>query len=480
MKRNPKQARRKTFRDDTDVRVDTFVTGDELDQEKLVVEVNEELTEEVDLPATETRSVADGVEAEDTLGLYLKQMAAIPMLNREQELEVVRSLEVARRRYRRAALWSWDIIGQVIDTFERIEAGELVLDRTVDVVPSLDLTVERIRQRLPHHLPALRQLYQEAKAELAKKFRTETRAKPLVPRRGLWSRLRQAVTLAEELSPRTELLDGWTEELQRTTPTAGAEEGAWLLPVIGRRQALYRKVRRELAQANLRLVVSIAKRYRNRGLNFADLIQEGNSGLMRAVDKFDYRLGFKFGTYATWWIRQSITRALADLSRTVRIPSHQVSRLGAFERVRGELMVRNEREPSVEEIASVLGIAPAEARSLGAAGRQAISLDEVAGNDDDSLQDLLADTDTASPGQAADHNLLRDRIAEVLLSLPPRDREVIELRYGLRDGRSRSLDEVAQVFGVTRERIRQIEIRGLGKLRQPERKQRLADFAGAA
>jgi RNA polymerase primary sigma factor len=468
--------------------------ADELDREKLEVEVNEETSavpaeeaEEKQLRAApESERESDGVLAEDTLGLYLKQMAAIPMLNRKRELEVVQGLEVARRRYRRAALWSWNAIGQVLDTFERIEAGELILDRMVDVVPSLDLTVERIRQRMPHHLPVLRQLYQEAKAEFPKMLRAATRAKQLALRRGLWSRLRQAVTLAEELSPRTELLDAWTDELRQKAARAEevglttAEELAWLLPVIEPRRSLYRKVRRELAQANLRLVVSIAKRYHNRGLNFADLIQEGNAGLMRAVDKYDYRLGFKFGTYATWWIRQSITRALADLSRTVRIPSHQISRLGAIERVRGELMLNNEREPTVEEIASAMGIAPAEARSLGAAGRQAVSLDDMVGNDDDSLQDMLSDTSTASPGQAADQNLLRERIAEVLLSLAPRDREVIELRYGLRDGRSRSLDEVAQVFGVTRERIRQIEVRGLVKLRQPERKKRLADFAGAA
>jgi RNA polymerase primary sigma factor len=210
---------------------------------------------------------------------------------------------------------------------------------------------------------------------------------------------------------------------------------------------------------------------------FADLIQEGNGGLMRAVDKFDHRRGCKFGTYATWWIRQAITRGLADQARTVRVPCHQASALGAIERVRSALLMQQSREPTGEEIAAAMNLAPGEFRALQSADRQPVSLDEPLGSAEEfTLQDSLWRAEAADPGQLTDLTLLRGRLTEVLQSLAPRDREVLELRYGLRDGRARTLEEVAQVYGITRERIRQIEARGLLKLRQPERRARLAAF----
>jgi RNA polymerase primary sigma factor len=199
---------------------------------------------------------------------------------------------------------------------------------------------------------------------------------------------------------------------------------------------------------------------------------------MRAVDKYEHRLGFKFGTYATWWIRQGITRALADHARTVRVPCHQVGMLAAIERVRGELTVQQGREPTVEEIASVLGVSAEETRSLRVVGRHPVSLHEPLGGDGErALEDFLGDSDASNPGRAVDQHLLKERIGEVLRSLTPREREVIELRFGLRDGHPRTLDEVARTYGITRERIRQIEARGLLKLRQPNRSQRLEEFA---
>src|SRR4029077_14674007 len=193
-----------------------------------------------------------------------------------------------------------------------------------------------------------------------------------------------------------------------------------LLAVIRGRHIKYQQARRELAEGNLRLVVAIAKRYRGRGLAFADLIQEGNRGLMRAVDKFEHRLGFKFGTYATWWIRQGITRALADHARTVRVPCHQVGMLAAIERVRGELSVRHGREPSVEEIAAVLGLTPEDARSLRVVGRHPMSLhDRTGGDGERALEDFLNDPSAANPGHTVDQHLLRERMAEVLRSLAP-------------------------------------------------------------
>jgi RNA polymerase primary sigma factor len=282
------------------------------------------------------------------------------------------------------------------------------------------------------------------------------------------------------LLPRVER-PGLRAELRALTDQvlATPEELARLVRVIRRRRAAYKKVRSQLAEANLRLVVSVAKRYRGRGLPFADLIQEGNSGLMRAVDKFDYRLGFKFGTYATWWIRQAVTRALHDLSRLERVPCHQVGMLAAVERLQDELMVRLGREPRPEEVAAALGVTAEELHTLRVAGRPPVSLDEPHGEgDDDTLQQFVSDTSSASPDGAADQRLLRARIDESLRSLAPRDREVIELRFGLRDGQPRTLDEVARTFGITRERIRQIERRGLDRLREPERRASLAEFAG--
>jgi RNA polymerase primary sigma factor len=438
----------------------------------------------------------DDTSGDDALTVYLKQMGSIPMLTRPQELALAERLETLRNRYRHAALCSGGILAKVVETFARIQAGGLSLERSVDVVPSQKLTAARIAKRLPGHLEQLQLLLDEITADFRQELRAGSLRAAQRARKARWRWLRQAAALAAELSPRIELIDQWTRELEqdragRRKPDelrelalhyrATPEELDGLLGVLRRRRAAFQQARTELAQANLRLVVSVAKKYRGRGLAFADLIQEGNSGLMRAVDKYDHRLGFKFGTYATWWIRQGITRALSDLSRTVRLPCHQVWLLGAMERVRGELTLRLEREPSMDEVAEVLGITAEEARALRVAGRQPMSLEEPHGEDEENgLQNLLSAAGTDGPGAAVDHHLLKDRVREVLRSLAPRDRAVIELRFGLHDGRSRTLDEVAKHFGITRERVRQLESRGLKKLREPDRRERLAGFAEVA
>jgi RNA polymerase primary sigma factor len=268
--------------------------------------------------------------------------------------------------------------------------------------------------------------------------------------------------------------------LPRLQATPG--ELAALIGVVRARRSAYLRTRAQLAEANLRLVVSIAKRYRGQGLGFADLVQEGNGGLMRAVDKYDHRLGWKFGTYATWWVRQGITRALADHSRTVRVPTNQVKVLRALDRVRGELTARNGVEPSLEEVAAALHVPVADARLLQAEGHQPTSLDATLGGDadDGSFRDFLTAPAEPEAADGIDRELLRERVGEVLRTLAPRDREVIELRFGLRDGRAWSLGEIAEQYGVTKERVRQIEARGLQKLRHPERAADLAEFADAA
>ena len=459
------------------------------------------LQPEEDARSRPTSTGEDSTSADDALTLYLKQMGAIPLLKPQQEKVLTEELEVARRRYRRAVLHNWSVVGHVVETFEQIGAGKQALDRSIDVVPGLGLTADVIRGRLPRHLPALHRLLDESRTDFRWLQRAVAPATRGRRRKALRRGLRRAIGLVEELSPRIEFVDRWADELrdlgrrmavlkrtggeelrelgQRTLATP--EELAELTRVIERRRSRYQQARHELVSANLRLVVSVAKKYRGRGLPFADLIQEGNSGLMRAVDKYDRRLGFRFGTYATWWIRQGITRALCDLPRAVRVPTHQVAMLRAIERVRGELMLELGREPEVAEVAAALGITPEQTRALMLVRNEPVSIQEPVGDaDSQTLEDFVSDRSTASPGQATDRLLLKERLEEVLRCLAPRDREVIELRYGLKDGQPRSLEEVAQLFGVTRERIRQIEIRGLLRLRDPERSERLAGFVGVA
>ncbi len=464
--------------------------------------------------AESSRGGGGGGGVDDALGLYLKQMGAIPLLNRQKELQLATELENSRVRYRHAVLSCWWSLEKVVEVFERIHAQKSPIDPHIDTQQSKKLTRDVILARLPHNLRTLRKLLNTAGKDFAIHQRTRTISGLIRVRKQRQRQMRKAIRLVEELSPRTEWLDSIVEQVDsismeladleqrsndpgrsaarreqrnrdvkalrdrthdlKTTPG----EISALVQVIRHRQRLYQSARQRLAEGNLRLVVSIAKKYRGRGLTFADLIQEGNRGLMRAVDKFEHRLGFKFGTYATWWIRQGIQRALADGARTVRVPCHQVSMLAALERVRCEWLASTGREPSIEDLANVLGTNVAEARALRAVAKQPVSLHEPMGDDSDrDLSDFIDDRSEGSPGDNADYHLLQERVAEVLRSLPPREREVIELRYGLKDGHPRTLDEVARCYGITRERIRQIEARGLGKLRQPGRCHRLESFA---
>jgi RNA polymerase primary sigma factor len=463
--------------------------------------------------AEESSSPSFAGGADDALGLYLKQMGAIPLLTRAKELALAERLERARRRYRRAVLFNWYGLRRVAELFRRVQEDGIPIDPVIEVVTSWARSKDEIVRRLPNHLRNLRRILDGSSREFRMLQRTKSATGQQRLRRILARQLRKAIRLVDDLSPRTEFLDTLVNDLQALFDILGTltervtsggrslrdreirtrtakllrdriveaqltpEELGSLLGVIRRRQLIYQQARMELAEANLRLVVSIAKKYRGRGLAFADLIQEGNRGLMRAVDKFEHRLGFKFGTYATWWIRQGIQRSLADHARTVRVPCHQVSMLAAMDRVRGELFAECGREPSVELLAKKLGISVPETKALRAVARHPLSLQEPMGDDAERpLEEAINDPGAESPGENADQHLLRERIGEVLRSLTQREREVIELRFGLKDGKSRTLDEVARCYGITRERIRQIEARSLLKLRQPLRSQRLAGF----
>lgn len=451
--------------------------------------------------------------ADDSLGLYLKQMGSIPLLNRNQELTFAIALERHRARYRKAVLTNLPNLGKVVELFEKILKGDLVLDPNIDVVGTMGLGKDQIISRIPHNIRTMKRLLSSARKDFPALLRTTSAAARRRLSRELLRKTIKARKLAEELSTRIDFVDmlgletirlfgkiqSLSQELQKPCRSQIARENhtklakelrnlclaSHVLPddiqkfsqALMVRRAKYLQARKDLAEGNLRLVVSIAKRYRTRGLPFSDLIQEGNRGLMRAVDKFEHRLGYKFGTYATWWVRQGITRAIADHGRTIRVPCHQVGMMAAVERVRGELVLKTGREPSVEEIAKTVGVSTEETQSLRLVAKHPVSIHEIMGGDGErTLEDFLDDPRTHNPMVSVDQNLLKDRIQEVLKSLSPREREIIELRFGLVDGTPRTLEEVARTFGITRERIRQIEARGLVKLRQPGRSQRLLEF----
>jgi RNA polymerase primary sigma factor len=494
--------------------------ADELDDELDGADEDDTALEETATGGSpDTREPAEGAGEDeyssgpdDALGLYLRQMGAIPLLTRDKELSLAQRLEFHRDRFRSAALLCPRVLHRMLEKFEQIAAAQTPIDPNIDVYSSEELRLSRIQiiARLSRNLHTLKTLLDQEGRVFAAGVRDEYRGTESDWKWDRFRRLAKCRRLALELSPRTELLERWTDELNDVAdelshlvqahaaargPAERGRQGKALregmnrslltpdelfamVKVLRKRRRAYQRVRRELAEANLRLVVSIAKNYRNRGLPFSDLIQEGNRGLMRAVDKYEWRLKFKFGTYATWWIRQGITRALHDHARTVRVPCHQIATLAKMERARGELSAATGREPTTEELAIAIGVKAEDTKSLRVVGKHPVSLnDPIGGDGERALEDFLRDHQTPTPGEHADQRLLKERIHEVLRSLAPREREVIELRFGLKDGTPKTLDEVARQYGITRERIRQIEARGLLKLRQPTRSCRLEEFA---
>jgi RNA polymerase primary sigma factor len=462
--------------------------------------------------AIETSDMTDRID--DPVRIYLMQMGEIPLMSRGQEVSAAKQIESTRTKYRRSLLCSDFILQGAVALLKKVRAGELRLDRTVDVSVTDAAEKKQILALLGPNLKTLDHLLQQNRVD----FRSviSRRNTPTV-RRAAWRKLLQrrhkAVRLIEELKLRTNRLQPLVEtldQISRRMQDVAAQLRVAANDVDG--AATERKLRRELrylmritleskttlvkrsartvkyrhdydaakrvlSAANLRLVVSIAKRYRNRGLSFLDLIQEGNTGLMRAVDKFEHARGFKFSTYATWWIRQAITRSLADQSRTIRLPVHMIETMGRVRAVTRDFLQRMGREPSIEELAEETGLTLEEARCVVKMTRQPLSLDQPVGdNDDNFFGEFVEDHREVDPLLEMSQDMLRQRLNEVLLNLNYREREILRLRYGLTDGYSYTLEEVGKIFAVTRERVRQIEAKAVRKLQHPARARELSGF----
>jgi RNA polymerase primary sigma factor len=486
--------------------------GFEVDDEVLVDEEIEEEASEDLLLETELVEGSSG-RIDDPVRMYLTQMGEIPLLTREQEISLARKIELTRMVFRRKVLESDYSAVSAIEILRQVGEGTLPFDRTMKISTAENLIRSVVRIRLPENIRTANKLLDKNIKLFAQFLQTQDETEKKKTARQLKLNRIKIATLLEELSLRTSRIQPMMKKMEgilskmrqlqqyiSAGPNAdyieedidamkqefnGLQEMVLETPdqlekrlrAVRAVFAQYELAKRQLSSGNLRLVVSIAKKYRNRGLSFLDIIQEGNTGLMRAVDKYEYRRGYKFSTYATWWIRQAITRAIADHARTIRIPVHMIETMSRLRTVSKELLQKLGREPTIEEIATESAMSVSEARRVLKISKHPISLDRPIGESEDSyFGDFIEDESAESPVQSATHEMLKERIDEILKTLTYREREIIKLRYGLGDGYTYTLEEVGRIFKVTRERVRQVEAKAIRKLQHPVRCRRLEGF----
>jgi RNA polymerase primary sigma factor len=492
----------------------------ELDDEPAQGE--EEILDENEAQAVIEEAISENgsKRIDDPIRMYLTQMGTIPLLTREEEIRLAKKIETTRMIFRRRVLESDYSAGQAVETLQQVHEGNLPFDRTMRISTAEENAKDKVALRIPVNLATVRSLLEQNRNDfdlLLDGGLSATRDRTVRAR--MQQRRRKVATLLEECCLRTAKIQPLMRKLQsinkkirdiRRNLDRAAKNPERYDPedVVVMKEELdglrrlvlhmpdglahslgevekvfqeYEQAKRDLSGGNLRLVVSIAKKYRNRGLPFLDIIQEGNTGLMRAVDKYEYKRGYKFSTYATWWIRQAITRAIADHARTIRVPVHMIETMSKLRTIQKHLLQELGREPTIVEIASQAKMSVEETRRVMKISRHPISLDRPVGESEDSqFGDFIEDERQESPSETATSEMLRQRISDVLKTLTYREREILKLRYGIGDGYTYTLEEVGRIFKVTRERVRQVESKAIRKLQHPVRKRRLASFLAGA